>query len=213
MLTVGVGDSHPRRSDAGAFCFRPRQAQFHPLNENGDLVVAEFVVRRHLEFAALLNGGDQTALLRFPGDGGRPALAAREQRRARRELQVAFRFAFAVAFEALGGEDGPHALLEEVVMKDGAMANSQLTNYIIPTTLDTPEIDVAMLENPYRYGPFGAKGLGELPIDGPAPAIVNALRHAGYDIRELPATPERLMKAPRLRADRRARRRDPAAVA
>jgi CO/xanthine dehydrogenase Mo-binding subunit len=85
-----------------------------------------------------------------------------------------------------------YALLENVVMKDGAMANAQLTNYVIPTTLDTPEIDVVMLENPYPDGPFGAKGLGELPMDGPAPAIVNALRHHGLDVRELPATPELL---------------------
>jgi CO/xanthine dehydrogenase Mo-binding subunit len=83
-----------------------------------------------------------------------------------------------------------YALLERVVMRDGAMANAQLTNYVIPTTLDTPAIDVVMLENPYPGGPFGAKGLGELPMDGPAPAVVNALRHLGLDVREVPATPE-----------------------
>jgi CO/xanthine dehydrogenase Mo-binding subunit len=85
-----------------------------------------------------------------------------------------------------------YALLERVVMRDGQMLNAQLTNYVIPTTLDTPELDVVMLENPYPGGPFGAKGLGELPMDGPAPAIVNALRHAGLDVREVPATPELL---------------------
>jgi CO/xanthine dehydrogenase Mo-binding subunit len=85
-----------------------------------------------------------------------------------------------------------YALLERVVMQNGVMANAQLTNYTIPTTLDTPEIDVVMLENPYPGGPFGAKGLGELPMDGPAPAVVNALRHLGLDVREIPATPELL---------------------
>jgi len=85
-----------------------------------------------------------------------------------------------------------YALIERVVMKDGAMANAQLTNYVIPTTLDTPAMDVVMLENRYPDGPFGAKGLGELPMDGPAPAVVNALRHYGLDVRELPATPELL---------------------
>ncbi len=85
-----------------------------------------------------------------------------------------------------------YALLERVVMRNGAMANGQLTNYTIPTTLDTPEIDVVMLENPYPGGPFGAKGLGELPMDGPAPAVVNALRNFGLDVREIPATPEHL---------------------
>jgi CO/xanthine dehydrogenase Mo-binding subunit len=83
-----------------------------------------------------------------------------------------------------------YALLERVVMRGGAMANGQLTNYVIPTTLDTPEMDVVMLENRYAGGPFGAKGLGELPMDGPASAVVNALRHAGLDVREVPATPE-----------------------
>ncbi len=86
-----------------------------------------------------------------------------------------------------------YALLEDVVMRDGRMANATLTNYLIPTTLDTPRIDVVMLENPYKHGPYGAKGLGELPMDGPAPAIVNAIRSLGLDVREIPATPERLM--------------------
>jgi CO/xanthine dehydrogenase Mo-binding subunit len=90
-----------------------------------------------------------------------------------------------------------YALLEEVVMRDGRMANAQLTNYIVPTSLDTPPLDVVLLENPYAHGPFGAKGVGEMPIDGPAPAVVNALRHAGFDIREIPATPERVMRSPR----------------
>jgi CO/xanthine dehydrogenase Mo-binding subunit len=88
-----------------------------------------------------------------------------------------------------------YALLEDVVMKDGAMANPSLTNYIVPTTLDTPPMDVVILERPYAHGPFGAKGLGELPIDGPAPAIVNAIRHLGIDLRTIPATPERVMEA------------------
>jgi CO/xanthine dehydrogenase Mo-binding subunit len=87
-----------------------------------------------------------------------------------------------------------YALIEKVVMQDGAMANAQLTNYTIPTTLDTPRMDTVMLENPYPYGPFGAKGVGEIPMDGPAPAIVNALRHVGLDVREIPAVPEVIMR-------------------
>jgi CO/xanthine dehydrogenase Mo-binding subunit len=91
-----------------------------------------------------------------------------------------------------------YALLEEVVMRDGRMANAQFTNYIVPTTLDTPRIDVVIVENPYRHGPFGAKGVGELPFDGAAPAIANAVRHLGFDVRALPLTPERIMAAKRL---------------
>jgi len=88
-----------------------------------------------------------------------------------------------------------YALLEEVVMRGGKMANAQLTNYIIPTTLDTPPMSITILEQPYKHGPFGAKGVGEMPIDGPAPAVVNALRHAGVVVSEIPATPEKIMKA------------------
>ena len=93
-----------------------------------------------------------------------------------------------------------YALIEEVVMRDGRMANAQLTNYIIPTPMDAVPMDVAMLERPYKHGPSGAKGVGEMPIDGPAPAVINALRHCGYDIRSIPATPERLMEGIRLRS-------------
>ncbi len=88
-----------------------------------------------------------------------------------------------------------YAILEKVVMRNGAMDNASLTNYTIPTTLDTPAMDVVILENPYEDGPFGAKGLGELPVDGPAPAVINALRHLAIDVREIPATPELVMTA------------------
>lgn len=89
------------------------------------------------------------------------------------------------------------ATIERVIMRNGAMANAQLTNYTIPTTLDTPAMDVVLLENPFPEGPFGAKGLGELPIDGPAPAVANAIRSLGIDVREVPATPELVMLAAR----------------
>ena len=88
------------------------------------------------------------------------------------------------------------ALYEEVVMREGKMQNASLTNYIIPTTLDTPPIAVEIVEQPYANGPFGAKGVGECPIDGPAAAIVNAIRAAtGKRLDAIPATPERIMKA------------------
>ncbi len=86
------------------------------------------------------------------------------------------------------------ALLEEVVMRDGRMANAQLTNYQIPTMLDVPPIEVTILESPYRHGPFGAKGVGEMPMSGPGPAVANAVRHLGLDLRSLPITPERVLE-------------------
>ncbi len=87
------------------------------------------------------------------------------------------------------------ALMEECVWDQGAMKNAQLTNYIIPTSDDVPPIRVEFVENPYAFGAQGAKGIGELPIDGPAPAIANAIADAlGADPRVIPVTPERLME-------------------
>ncbi|MBI4421793.1 MAG: xanthine dehydrogenase family protein, partial [Gemmatimonadetes bacterium] len=84
------------------------------------------------------------------------------------------------------------ALMEECKWRDGAMANSQLTNYVIPTSDDLPPIRVAFVENPYPHGAQGAKGIGELSLDGPAPAVVNAVAAAlGVEPTVIPLTPER----------------------
>lgn len=88
------------------------------------------------------------------------------------------------------------ALYEEVVWREGRMANGQMTNYIMPTSMDVPPIRVYFEERPYAHGPFGAKGIGELPMDGVAPAIANAVEHAlGVRIARIPITPEVLMDA------------------
>jgi CO/xanthine dehydrogenase Mo-binding subunit len=88
------------------------------------------------------------------------------------------------------------ALYEQVVWREGRMANAQMTNYIVPTSMDLPPIRVYFEEVPYTHGPSGAKGIGELPMDGPAPAILNAVAQAtGADVRCLPLVPERLMEA------------------
>jgi len=94
------------------------------------------------------------------------------------------------------------ALYENVIWRDGRMANGQMTNYIMPTAADIPPIRVFFEEQPYPFGPHGAKGIGELPMDGPAPAILNAIENAiGISIREIPATPEVLMEAMTEKAD------------
>lgn len=86
------------------------------------------------------------------------------------------------------------ALLEECKWRDGAMENAQLTNYIIPSTGDVPQIRVDFLEAPYPHGAGGAKGIGELPFDGVAPAVANAIAAAvNADPMTVPLTPERLM--------------------
>jgi CO/xanthine dehydrogenase Mo-binding subunit len=89
-----------------------------------------------------------------------------------------------------------YALYEKVVWKDGRMANPRMTNYIVPTAADAPPIRVFFEEIPYENGPSGAKGLGELPMDGPAPAILAAIENAtGLVVNEIPLLPEDLMRA------------------
>jgi CO/xanthine dehydrogenase Mo-binding subunit len=84
-----------------------------------------------------------------------------------------------------------YALYEKCVWQKGRMANNQITNYIMPTSADIPPIYVHFEETPTIHGAFGAKGIGELPMDGPAPAILNAIEHAtGVSFTEIPLLPE-----------------------
>jgi CO/xanthine dehydrogenase Mo-binding subunit len=86
-------------------------------------------------------------------------------------------------------------LYESVVWKNGRMLNNQMTNYIMPTSVDLPPIRVHFEEQAYAYGPGGAKGIGELPMDGGAPAILNAIEHAtGVAFNHVPLMPEALME-------------------
>jgi len=85
-------------------------------------------------------------------------------------------------------------LYENVVWQNGRMANGQMTNYIMPTAADIPPIRVYFAENPYAFGPAGAKGIGELPMDGPAPAILNAIENAtGISFNQIPLMPETVL--------------------
>jgi CO/xanthine dehydrogenase Mo-binding subunit len=89
-----------------------------------------------------------------------------------------------------------YTLFENVVWQDGRMQNNQMTNYIIPTAADIPPIRVFFEEMPYAYGPAGAKGIGELPMDGAAPAILNAIEHAtGISFLQVPLMPEQMIEA------------------
>lgn len=87
------------------------------------------------------------------------------------------------------------ALYEKVVWSRGRMQNNQMTNYIIPTTQDIPPIRVFFEELPFGHGAYGAKGIGELPMDGPAPAILNAIAHAtGKQFDSVPLLPEDIFR-------------------
>ncbi len=87
------------------------------------------------------------------------------------------------------------AHLERVTVSGGRFRETTMSTCIVPTTLDTPPFDVILVEEPYPHGPFGAKGVGELPMDGGAAAVASAIEDAlGVHVTELPATPERLLE-------------------
>ena len=90
-----------------------------------------------------------------------------------------------------------YALYEELAWDSGRLANPSLMDYKIPGIMDSPPaIHTHMIENPHEDGPFGAKGIGEPPIVGIAPAIGNALHQAsGVRLTRLPMTPERVLDA------------------
>ena len=89
-----------------------------------------------------------------------------------------------------------YALVEEHALAEGRILNDQFSTYIIPTTLDTPEIRPLLVEHAFAWGPYGAKGLGETPIIAVAPAVTAAISHAtGARLNEIPATPERVFAA------------------
>jgi CO/xanthine dehydrogenase Mo-binding subunit len=95
-----------------------------------------------------------------------------------------------------------YALYEKCVYVDGLMRNNQMTNYIMPTSADLPPIHVHFEETPSIHGPQGAKGIGELPMDGPAPAILNAIEHAtGISFTEIPLLPEDIFERMTLSRD------------
>jgi CO/xanthine dehydrogenase Mo-binding subunit len=96
------------------------------------------------------------------------------------------------SLQALG-----YATCEEVVLDErGCMLNNRLTDYIIPTSLDAPEMLTEIVEIPFAGGPFGAKGIGEIPMDGPAAAVAQAIESAvNVVLDRLPMTPERVLSA------------------
>ncbi len=83
------------------------------------------------------------------------------------------------------------AVLENIIYKDGKVMNANMTNCIVPTFADAPDLETILVEVPYPFGPSGAKGVGEIPMDGPAAAVANAVEDAlGCAFDALPISPE-----------------------
>ncbi len=89
-----------------------------------------------------------------------------------------------------------YATIEEMKLENGRHLNDRLATYLIPTSFDAPTIRPILVEAPFSGVPHGAKGLGELPMDVGAPAVIAAIHDAtGVWITDLPATPEKLLAA------------------
>jgi CO/xanthine dehydrogenase Mo-binding subunit len=89
-----------------------------------------------------------------------------------------------------------YALMENFIQRDGRVLTDMLSNYLIPTILDIPDtVEAIILEYPDPIGPYGARGMGEMPFMPLAPAITAALHDAtGVWFHEFPLTPERILR-------------------
>jgi CO/xanthine dehydrogenase Mo-binding subunit len=88
-----------------------------------------------------------------------------------------------------------YALYENMVLKDDRVWVDSFTEYLLPTSMDMPKnLKIILLEIPEASGPYGAKGIGEIPLVPTAPAIANAVWNAiGVRVKSLPITPEKLV--------------------
>jgi CO/xanthine dehydrogenase Mo-binding subunit len=88
-----------------------------------------------------------------------------------------------------------YGYLEVMNHKDGKIQQNDVTNYIIPTSVDAPVMHNYLMDNPYPLGPYGAKGAGELTLVGGAPAVALAIENAiNRKIHKIPVTPEYIME-------------------
>ncbi|MDD5332542.1 MAG: xanthine dehydrogenase family protein molybdopterin-binding subunit [Rhodoferax sp.] len=89
-----------------------------------------------------------------------------------------------------------YALMEDVVIREGVVQNDDLTSYLIPGPLDLPDTLSVACKGHEDSGPFGMKGIGEVAMNGPLPALANALADAcGVRLWHAPLTPERVLMA------------------
>jgi CO/xanthine dehydrogenase Mo-binding subunit len=86
------------------------------------------------------------------------------------------------------------AILEELVLEKGVIKNPNFTDYLLPTFLDAPHVEVKWIEEPERWGPLGAKGIGEPPTISAGPAVAAAIRDAiGRHLYRVPVLPQHIV--------------------
>jgi CO/xanthine dehydrogenase Mo-binding subunit len=90
------------------------------------------------------------------------------------------------------------AVMEEIVLDQGALKNASFTDYLLPTFLDAPEVEAILIEEPDHWGPYGAKGVGEPPTISSTAAVVAAIRDAtGCQLNRVPVRPQDIALASR----------------
>ncbi|MBI2935303.1 MAG: xanthine dehydrogenase family protein molybdopterin-binding subunit, partial [Chloroflexi bacterium] len=100
------------------------------------------------------------------------------------------------------------ALSEYYAWDNGKMKNPTLLDYRMPTALDLPMLDATIVEVPASDGPYGIRGVGEVPIVPPAGALANAIyRATGVRLHKLPMTPEAVFWAIKGKGDGKRRRK------
>ncbi len=89
-----------------------------------------------------------------------------------------------------------YALTEEIPVKEGTIQARNFSTYLLPTSLDIPEMAIIDAGGHEPEGPYGLKGIGEMPTSGPLPAVANAVADAcGIRLERFPMTPERVLMA------------------
>ena len=86
------------------------------------------------------------------------------------------------------------ATMEELVIDHGVVCNASFTDYLLPTTLDMPDVHAVLIEEPVSWSVFGARGMAELPTVTATPAIVAAIRAAtGRPLRRAPVSRDEIV--------------------
>lgn len=100
------------------------------------------------------------------------------------------------------GQGLGYALSEDVQTISSKLKTKDFSTYIIPTSMDLPDIESHAVETIEHSGPFGMKGIGEVGINGPLPAVASALFSAGLKLNQAPLTVERVFAALDLNRDK-----------